>query len=78
MPMAPRTASIRFFEVIALASAPGYGLAWAELNPDAEHPAADLKLGPIDYQTPKTKKTLTLPALQPGTTVHHTIVWNRH
>ncbi len=41
---APRTASIRVFEVIALAAAPGYGLGWTELNPAAEQPAADLKL----------------------------------
>ena len=31
----PRTASTRFFEVYALAAAPGFGLGWAELNPDA-------------------------------------------
>ncbi len=43
---APRTASTRVFEVIALAAAPGFGLGWAELNPDAEQPAADLKLQP--------------------------------
>ena len=43
---APRTASTRVFEVIALAAVPGYGLGWAELNPDAEQPAADLKLQP--------------------------------
>jgi hypothetical protein len=41
---APRTASIRFFEVMALAVAPGFGLGWAALNPDAEQPTADLKL----------------------------------
>ena len=35
---------------------------------------ADLKLGPIDFQTPKTKKTLTLPTLQPGTTYYWRIV----
>ncbi|SIN70411.1 RNA polymerase sigma factor, sigma-70 family [Singulisphaera sp. GP187] len=43
---APRTASTRVFEVIALAAVPGYGLGWAELNPDAEQPSADLKLPP--------------------------------
>jgi len=43
---APRTASTRVFEVIALAAAPGYGLGWAQLNPDAEQPVADLKLQP--------------------------------
>jgi RNA polymerase sigma factor (sigma-70 family) len=42
----PRTASIRFFEVFAVATAPGYGLGWAELNPDAEHPLAEIKLQP--------------------------------
>ncbi|MCU1382881.1 MAG: hypothetical protein JWL71_1578 [Acidobacteria bacterium] len=35
---------------------------------------ADLKLGPVDYNTPKTKKTLALPALQPGTTYYWRIV----
>ena len=43
---APRTASIRVFEVYAMAAAPGYGLGWAELNPDAEQPAADIRLRP--------------------------------
>jgi RNA polymerase sigma factor (sigma-70 family) len=42
----PRTGSIRVFEVHALAAAPGYGLGWAELNPDAEQPAADIRLQP--------------------------------
>ncbi|WP_020467194.1 carboxypeptidase-like regulatory domain-containing protein, partial [Singulisphaera acidiphila] len=41
---APRTASARVLEVIALATVPGYGLGWAELNPDAKQPEADLKL----------------------------------
>ena len=31
---------------IALAAAPGYGLGWAELNPDAEQPAAEIRLLP--------------------------------
>jgi len=35
---------------------------------------ADLKLGPVDWDLPKTKKTLTLPALQPGTTYYWRIV----
>jgi len=43
---APRTTSTRVFEVTAIAAAPGYGLGWAELNPDAEQPAADLRLLP--------------------------------
>ena len=34
----------------------------------------DLKLGPVDYDLPKTKKTHTLPALQPGTTYYWRIV----
>src|SRR5262249_51254738 len=42
----PRTASIRVFEVHAIASAPGYGLGWAELNPDAERPTGDIRLQP--------------------------------
>ena len=43
---AARTASTRVFEVYALAAAPGYGLGWAELNPDAEQPAAEIRLQP--------------------------------
>jgi phosphatidylserine/phosphatidylglycerophosphate/cardiolipin synthase-like enzyme len=31
---------------------------------------ADLKLGPVDFDLPKTKKTLTLPAVQAGTTYY--------
>ena len=40
----PRTASHRDFEVYAVAAAPGYGLGWANLNPDAAHPVADIRL----------------------------------
>jgi RNA polymerase sigma factor (sigma-70 family) len=42
----PRTASTRVFEVFAVAAAPGYGLGWAELNPDAEQPMTDIRLLP--------------------------------
>jgi RNA polymerase sigma factor (sigma-70 family) len=42
----PRTASTRVFEVTAIAAAPGYGLGWAELNPDAEKPVAEIRLQP--------------------------------
>ncbi len=41
---APRTAASRVFVVNALAAAPGYGLGWAELNPDAEQPTAEIRL----------------------------------
>jgi hypothetical protein len=41
-----RTASIRFFDVIAVSVSPGFGLGWAELNPDAEQPAGDIRLRP--------------------------------
>jgi RNA polymerase sigma factor (sigma-70 family) len=41
---APRTAAARVFVVDALAAAPGYGLGWAELDPDAEQPAAEIRL----------------------------------
>jgi RNA polymerase sigma factor (sigma-70 family) len=40
----PRTASTRFFEVYVLAAAPGFGLGWAELNPDAAKPTAEIRL----------------------------------
>src|SRR5262249_40329095 len=43
---APRTASTRVFEVYVMAAAPGYGLGWADLNPDAEQPAAEIRLFP--------------------------------
>jgi RNA polymerase sigma factor (sigma-70 family) len=43
---APRTAAARVYRVYALAAAPGYGLGWAELNPDAEQSAADVRLFP--------------------------------
>jgi len=42
----PRTSSDLFFEVQALAIAPGYALGWAQLNADAEQPAADVRLRP--------------------------------
>ena len=41
-----RTASIRFFDVIAVSVAPGFGLGWAELNPDSEQPASEIRLRP--------------------------------
>ena len=43
---ASRTSSDRFFEVHALAAAPGYGLGWTALNPDADQPAAEIRLRP--------------------------------
>jgi hypothetical protein len=42
----PRTASSRVFEVHVIATAPGYGLGWAELNPDGERPVAEIRLQP--------------------------------
>ncbi len=43
---APRTASTRVYQVSAVAAAPGYGLGWAVLNPDAQEPAAEIRLLP--------------------------------
>jgi hypothetical protein len=43
---APRTASISVLDFYALATAPGYGIGWAALNPDAEQPGADIRLQP--------------------------------
>jgi RNA polymerase sigma factor (sigma-70 family) len=40
----PRTSSSRVFEAYAVAAAPGYGLGWAQLNPDADKPAAEIRL----------------------------------
>jgi RNA polymerase sigma factor (sigma-70 family) len=42
-----------FFEVYALAAAPGFGLGWAVLNPDAGQPAANLQLPPEQMITGK-------------------------
>ena len=42
----PRTASTRVFDVFVVAAAPGFGLGWAALNPDAEQPLAEIKLQP--------------------------------
>ncbi len=43
---AARTGSNRVFEVHLLAAAPGFGLGWADLNPDAKEPTADIRLQP--------------------------------
>jgi RNA polymerase sigma factor (sigma-70 family) len=43
---AARTSSTRVRELGVLAAAPGYGLGWTRLNPDAAEPAADIKLPP--------------------------------
>jgi RNA polymerase sigma factor (sigma-70 family) len=43
---APRTASARNDEFIAVALAAGYGIGWAELDPDADRPDVDIKLKP--------------------------------
>jgi hypothetical protein len=41
-----RTSSTRFLDVIALGIAPGFGLGWTKLNPDAEQPESDVRLRP--------------------------------
>ena len=43
---APRTSSSRHHQVGAVAVAPGYGAGWAELDPDADQPVADITLRP--------------------------------
>jgi RNA polymerase sigma factor (sigma-70 family) len=44
--VAARTQSTRFDLVHALAAAPGFGLGWVQLNPDAEEPKIDIRLQP--------------------------------
>ncbi len=41
-----RTSQDGFFEVYALAAAPGFGLGWALLSPDAKQPATEIRLRP--------------------------------
>ena len=43
---AARTTADGFFEVYALASAPGFGLGWVPLNADAKEPAVQIRLRP--------------------------------
>ena len=43
---APRTSADGFFEVYALAMAPGFALGWVKLNADAQRPTADIRLRP--------------------------------
>ncbi len=41
-----RTSSARFFDVYALAKAPGYGLSWTALDPDDRDPSVQLRFRP--------------------------------
>ena len=41
-----RTSSARFFDVYALAKAPGYGLCWTALDPDDRNPSVQIRLRP--------------------------------
>lgn len=43
---AARTSSVRHSQFGAVAIAPGYGVAWAELDPDEDQPLADIVLPP--------------------------------
>ncbi len=44
---AARTSSVGFFDgLYALTTAPGSGIGWASLNPDAEQPSAEIRLRP--------------------------------
>ncbi len=41
-----RCSTAGFFEVYAIATAPGFGLGWVNLSADAEQPSADIRLRP--------------------------------
>jgi protocatechuate 3,4-dioxygenase beta subunit len=43
---APRTSSSRHEDFAAVAQAPGYGIGWVELDPDADRPSAEISLRP--------------------------------
>ncbi len=43
---APRTSFRTHFDLIAVAVAPGHGAGWADLNPDADRPDAEITLRP--------------------------------
>ena len=43
---APRTSSSRNDECMAIALAPGYGVGWVKIDPDADEPAAEVYLQP--------------------------------
>lgn len=43
---APRTSSSMYFEVGIIAGAPGYGVGWVDLNPDAAEPSSEVRLRP--------------------------------
>ncbi len=43
---APRTSSSRNDEFMAIALAPGHGVGWARIDPDADQPAAEISLQP--------------------------------
>ena len=43
---APRTSSSRHDAFVAIALAPGFGVGWVKVDPDADQPTADIKLEP--------------------------------
>ena len=43
---ATRTSRVGFLQVQALAAAPGFGVAWAKPNPDADQPSGEIRLRP--------------------------------
>jgi RNA polymerase sigma factor (sigma-70 family) len=59
---ARRTASARFWEVWAVAAAPGYALRWQRLGPDAEQQQVALRLPPEQVIRARLMDLLGLPA----------------
>jgi hypothetical protein len=58
----PRVSSTSVHMFVAIAAAPGFGLNWAKLNPDAEEPTAEIRLEPEQIVRARLVDVSGLPA----------------